>query len=296
LPADRSIDEALIKEVHRRIVTGCDDDHCEPGVLRRRDHNVTFGRPAHRGVEGGPECQEAFTSLCLALNQEFSGHDPFIRALALHYHMGAMHPFQDGNGRTARAVEALMLQRARLKDDLFVSMSNYYYDEKDKYLAVLADVREKNFDLTPFLIFGLNGIAIQCTRLLSEVKIHVEKSLFRDVMAQMYERLLSVRTRGLAERQMAILDFLLEQDNAIDEDRLIDGVWPHYQDLKAPDKAYARDISWLEQISAITVFLRNDIHYFSVRLEWSTEITETEFYRQLNKMPQARTKFVRRRS
>lgn len=63
LPIDRAIDEVLIKDIHRRIVTGCDDDHCEPGVLRGRDHNVTFGRPSHRGVEGGDECVEAFSSL-----------------------------------------------------------------------------------------------------------------------------------------------------------------------------------------------------------------------------------------
>ena len=45
LPKDREIDEGLIFEVHRRIVTGCDDDHCEPGALRQREYNVTFGVP-----------------------------------------------------------------------------------------------------------------------------------------------------------------------------------------------------------------------------------------------------------
>ena len=53
LPSDRPVDEALILEVHRRLVTGCDDDHCPPGRLRERDQNVTFGAPRHRGVEGG---------------------------------------------------------------------------------------------------------------------------------------------------------------------------------------------------------------------------------------------------
>ncbi len=38
------------------MVTGCDDDHCEPGKLRRRDDNVIFGIPPHRGCEGGAEC------------------------------------------------------------------------------------------------------------------------------------------------------------------------------------------------------------------------------------------------
>jgi Fic family protein len=37
-----------------------------------------------------------------------------IQALALRYHFAAMHSFMDGNGRTARALEALMLQRVGL--------------------------------------------------------------------------------------------------------------------------------------------------------------------------------------
>ena len=59
LPSDRPIDEQLILEVHRRLVSGCDDDHCPPGELRKRDENVTFGTPRHRGAEGGDECEEA---------------------------------------------------------------------------------------------------------------------------------------------------------------------------------------------------------------------------------------------
>ena len=45
LEMDRPADEALVFEIHRRIVSGCDDDHCPPGRLRGRDDNVTFGTP-----------------------------------------------------------------------------------------------------------------------------------------------------------------------------------------------------------------------------------------------------------
>ncbi|MEJ2745558.1 MAG: hypothetical protein P8123_07745, partial [bacterium] len=46
LPLDKIVDESLIREVHRLIITGADDDHCPPGELRRKDYNVTFGMPA----------------------------------------------------------------------------------------------------------------------------------------------------------------------------------------------------------------------------------------------------------
>src|SRR6266545_3442562 len=170
VPDDYPVSEDFIREVHRRMVVGCDDDHCPPGRIRNRDENVTFGFPRHRGCEGGEPCQRAFSALAQAVQTEYRGHDPLIQAMALHYHFAAMHPFLDGNGRSARALEALILQRAGLRETAFIAMSNYNYTEKPAYLAVLADVRSVDHDLTAFINFGLKGVAIQCERLFREIK------------------------------------------------------------------------------------------------------------------------------
>ena len=293
LPKDVQIDKELILKIHHLIVTDCDDDHCEPGATRGGDQNVTFGRPRHRGVTGGKECQEVFNSLCGALNHEFREHDPFIQALALHYHLGAMHPFQDGNGRTARALEALTLQRARLKDDLFISMSNYYYDEKDQYLKKLAEVRANNFNLTSFLAFGLMGISIQCKRLLGEIKIQVTKSLFRDVMGHMYGRLQSTRKRGLARRQLAILQRLLDESGPVDHEELYNFLYREYENLKGAKNAYIKDLNYLSGLRAINVIKNKQGQFLvSVRLDWATEVTETKFYEELENMPEAKSKLI----
>jgi len=284
LPKDRPIDEELVKEIHKRIVTGCDDDHCAPGRLRQAGQNVAFGKPRHRGVEGGKETETAFKKLLAAFNNEFRAHDPLIQALTLHYHFGAMHPFDDGNGRTARALEALILQRAKLKDTLFIAMSNYYYDEKENYLYCLSEVRNKNFDLTPFLKFGLKGIATQCNRLLKEVTRHLAKSLFRDVMHQMYNRLRS-RKRALATRQVHILQYLLENDRTVLLNELFNAVEKHYAGLSAGRKAMIRDLNHLAALHAITPILPNKV---AIRLEWATEITETQFYKEIDKLPPAK--------
>lgn len=298
LERERPIDESLVKEIHRRIVTGCDDDHCPPGQLRGDGHNVSFGRPRHRGVEGGSECSRAIRQLLKALNQEFREHDPLVQALALHYHVGAMHPFHDGNGRTARALEAFVLRRAHLKDALFVAMSNYYYDEKDMYLACLSEVRKRNYDLTPFIEFGLKGVSIQCQRLLREIRIHIQRSLFRDIMGRMYGRLRSTRKRALAQRQYEILDKLLDTVNEIEYRDLFDLLEKHYDTLKTPLRAYVRDLNHLSGLRAIIVRRTEGQgpepakFLISVRLEWATEITETEFYRQINRLPEAKTRLV----
>ena len=294
LAAHQPVDANLITEVHRRIVTGCDDDHCPPGRLRGKDQNVTFGSPRHRGCEGGEECRVAFDKLAGAIRTDFRRHDLLIQALALHYHLGAMHPFLDGNGRTARAVEALLLQRAGLRDTAFIAMSNYYYEEKQQYLGVLAHVRGGRYDLTPFLKFGLRGIAIQCQRQFKAIRVNVEKALFRNTMYDLFNRLVSSRTRVMKERQIRILQILLEEEE-LDWGRFLGRAWSVYSDLRAPDKAFTTDINRLLGLGAIKI-TRQDakIRKVAVNLEWPAKITESDFFSRIKQMPKGKTyKFLR---
>ncbi|MCD4814534.1 Fic family protein [bacterium] len=285
---EKPITEELVFHIHRLIIKDADDDHCPPGVIRGKDQNVLFGIPRHRGCEGGPICSEAFSSLCRAINKEISEHDPLIQALATHYHFAAMHPFLDGNGRTARALEALMLQRVGLKDSLFIAMSNYYYEEKNEYLKSLADVRANNHDLTSFLLFGLKGIELQCRRLFEEIRKNISKVLFKNVMYDLFKRLQTKRRRVIAERQVEILKILLENGQTLDE--LNKKVSLIYKELENPHKAFIRDINHLISLGAIGFTKeKNDIYNIFVKLEWAKEITESEFFEKIKEMPKAKT-------
>jgi len=289
LPNDQPIDANLICEVHRRIVIGADDDHCGPGILRARDQNVNFGAPRHRGAEGGDECRQAFESLCRAIQHEFTPHDPLIQAFALHYHLAAMHPFLDGNGRTARALEALCLQRTGLKDSLFIAMSNYYYEEKNGYLTALAQVRAEGHNLTPFLKFALKGVESQCQRLLKEIQTKIRKALFRNMMFDLFRRLRTRRTRVMAERHLEILKLLLESDSILLED-LTRKTDAQYRSLGNPYKALIRDLNYLIRLEAIGAEKVDQNRYrIFARLEWPTRITETEFFARVKQMPKAKT-------
>ncbi len=288
LPADRPVDVGLILEIHRRVVTGCDDDHCEPGRLRGRDQNVTFGAPRHRGAEGGDECAEAFSQMAAALRSEFRDHDPLVQALALHYHLAAMHPFLDGNGRTARALEALMLQRTGLRDTLFIAMSNYYYEEKGAYLTTLADTRAADHDLTLFLKFALKGIETQCRRLLAEIREHIAKALFRNTVADLFGRLTSPRKRVMSARHVQVLHLLLEEDEMTLRD--LQRRTAHLYALKNPEKALFRDLNYLIALGTMSVFRLDDVSatYLTINLQWPTQITETEFFRLVKALPKGK--------
>jgi Fic family protein len=294
LPDDVPFTESLICEVHRLIVTDCDDDHCPPGEIRKLDQNVTFGVPKHRGAIGGQDCEEAFKQLAFEVRTAFQEHDPLIQALALHYHFAAMHPFLDGNGRTARAVEALILQRAGLRDSLFIAMSNYYYEEKRSYLTSLSEVRSKNHDLTSFLKFGLRGIALQSERLTQLIRNQVSKQIFRNLMHDLFTRLQSTRKRVIVKRQLLVLEKLLNTEGKVDFFELADSLKEFYSSRKDPYNAVARDINKLGALGAVRIEKdesnpQNIRYLISVVLDWPTTITDTEFFARIAKLPKSKT-------
>ena len=282
LPADRWITTDLILDVHRRIVTGCDDDHCEPGALRPDGWNVTFGTPLCRGVEGGAECRIAFDSLCSAIAGEFRQHDRIIQAVATHYHVGSMHPFGDGNGRTARALEAFMLRQAGVNDMVMVSLSNYYYEHKEEYLAALFASRQAGHDLTGFLQFALRAVADRCNAVAAAITANHKRTLYREFARSLFGQLRSPRRRVLADRQLRIVEFLLE-GGSISLNELVNRVRGDYSSLKFPVRALVRDLRALIELSAITL----DDERVIANLDWPQQFSGSELLQRYESMPSA---------
>ncbi len=281
-PVDRPVTSAFIREIHRRIVTGCDDDHGEPGALRPAGWNVTFGRPICRGAEGGSECHSAFDGLCAAIASEFRHSDPIIQAVAAHYHIGAIHPFGDGNGRTARALEAFMLRCAGVNELSMVSLSNYYYEYKDEYLWSLHQSHRHGHNITSFLAFALKAIIARCHAVSGEIAHHHRRILFREFAGSMFGQLRSPRRRALGARQRQILETLLD-NNAIHLER----IQSLYQGLKYPGRAMVRDMLALLQLGAIIWDNSDDKLPFKLNLDWPQQFSEAELIARYENMPTA---------
>ena len=283
-PQDRPVNREFMLEVHRRIVTGCEDDHCEPGALRGHGYNVTFGLPRCRGAEGGDDCRDAFDALCSAIEGEFREHDAIIQAMAVHYHIGAMHPFGDGNGRTARAVEAFMLRKAGVSDRVMVSLSNYYYSHQDNYRVSLFESRQRGHDLTPFLRFALPAVTERCNAVADEILDNHRRSLFREFARSLFGQLRSPRRRVLAERQLQLLETLLDTDSMnMGVNDIVAHTFIHYQHLKHAVRAFLRDIVGLIDLGAVE--FRNG--YLRINLEWPQQVSESELLERYENMPSA---------
>lgn len=107
-------------------------------------------------------------------------------------------------------------------------------------------------------------------------------------MFDFFTRLKTPRKRVIAERQLEILKILLAEEK-VEWSELVKRTLPLYK-VKNPMKALVRDVNNLRALRATSVEKIGEGRFLiGVRLEWPTEVTETDFFEQLKKLPKART-------
>ena len=85
------------------------------------------------------------------------GMDPLVRMAAAHYQFEAIHPFSDGNGRTGRILNVLMLVDAGLLRHPLLYLSRYIIETKNDYYRLLQGVAAEGA-WEPWLLYILRGI------------------------------------------------------------------------------------------------------------------------------------------
>lgn len=81
--------------------------------------------------------------------------DPVLKAAIAHFWFIIIHPFDDGNGRIARAISDRMLARSESSKERFYSLSKQIMAERNDYYAVLKKTQHNN-DITDWLVWFLN--------------------------------------------------------------------------------------------------------------------------------------------
>ena len=89
------------------------------------------------------------------INQE-TKIDGVLKAAIAHFWFIIIHPFDDGNGRIARAISDMLLARSEESSQRFYSLSNQILSEKKNYYAVLQKVQHSSGDITEWLSWFLN--------------------------------------------------------------------------------------------------------------------------------------------
>lgn len=88
--------------------------------------------------------------------------DPVLKAGLAHLWFVTIHPFDDGNGRIARAVADMALARSENSSQRFYSMSSQVRQERGVYYAILEQTQKATLDVTPWMNWFLSclGCAI----------------------------------------------------------------------------------------------------------------------------------------
>ncbi len=144
------------------------------------------------------------------------------------------------------------------------------------------------YDLTPFLAFGLRGIASQCNRLFGVIRSNIAKEMFRNLMYDLFDRLQTPKKRVIAKRQIEILKMLLKCET-LEWTKFAQMAAPIHKSLTKPMMALVRDINYLGSLGAVHVWRNPENQIFlRLNLDWPAQITETEFFEKTRKFSKAK--------
>lgn len=128
---------------------------------------------------------------------------PILRGIIIHFLIGYMHPFVDGNGRTARALFFWYMLRSGYSLLEYLSISQVIYNGKSRYEEAYLKVETDDLDLGYFVQYHLKVLrrSIESFKSYAEQKLKEQESLTP-----------LLRIGGLNERQMHILRLYQESD------------------------------------------------------------------------------------
>ena len=190
----------------------------------RRVPGTTLSNPATRDVIYTPPSGEALLRDKLANWERFihdpTDIDPLICMAVAHYQFEAIHPFLDGNGRTGRILNQLMLVEQGLLDLPVLYLSRYIIRNKADYYSLLLGVT-RDGAWEAWVLYMLEGVRSTATWTTGKIKaIHelmahtteyvraraakiYSRELVELIFVQPYSRIQNVVEAGLGHRETA---------------------------------------------------------------------------------------------
>lgn len=94
---------------------------------------------------------------------------PVVAAGIAHYEFVRIHPFVDGNGRTARALATLILYLKKFDIKRFFTLDDFYDNDRPAYYAALNSVDPETLDITDWLEYFLKGVLTSISRVKEQI-------------------------------------------------------------------------------------------------------------------------------
>ncbi len=200
-----------ILKMHKKVTKGTLEHPEDCGVFRTR--YVVVWNPITREVFFRPpqnkDVPELIKNLVAWINaKETQDIDPILEAGIAHYEFVRIHPFVDGNGRTARVLATWILCKRGFDTKQFFCLDDYYDSERPAYYKALQSVNQATLDLTRWVEYFVEGVHVS----VQEVK--------ERVIRLSSERLRKTKKGQIAltERQMQIVEFINQNGQITNRD------------------------------------------------------------------------------
>jgi Fic family protein len=236
----------LIKSFNFSILKGLTlEDGVVPGQIRKHSVGVADykGAPAE-------DCEYLLLQLCNWLNREDFDSDnslgvaaAILKAIIGHLYIAWIHPFGDGNGRTARLVEFYLLVNAGVPVPSAHLLSDYYNTTRSEYYRNLSLASKSGGYILPFLQYATTGFVEELRQQLEYIRAQQWSIAWKDFVNEFFDDVGSSETH--LRRKYLLLD-LAKEAQPVPRGKLTQisaRVATYY--ARKTDKALTRDLNAL---------------------------------------------------
>ena len=198
------LDLNMLLDIHRSITTNTLDNPEDEGRLRQTDDiyvidaitgSVAHTPPSHTEIEELLHDLFAFAS-----DKDKSNFiHPIIKGIILHFMLAWIHPFVDGNGRTARSLVYWYMLKKDYWMTEYLSISRVIYKNKKRYERMFLYTEADHMNMTYFILHNLQVMKKAYEDLKTYLSIKMEE---RNSVLQYCD------IEGINERQMQILKII----------------------------------------------------------------------------------------
>lgn len=188
------ITEGLIREIHRRLVDNVRGNSARPGQYRNIQNYVA--NSATKEIIYTPPPAYEVPILMAELVEWIQNKEmipPVLLSGIAQFQLVHIHPFLDGNGRTARLLSTLCLYRSGYDFKKLFTISEYYDRDRQGYYQAVQSVRNNNMDMTYWLEYFCKALETQ----MHEIQKKGSQAIQLDIVAIKHQ---------LSQRQKQVLE------------------------------------------------------------------------------------------
>jgi Fic family protein len=246
----------LIKGFNKVVLDGLPlDENVVGGEIRKASVTVGSYRPPTE------DCEYLLERLFSSLKTELERADLFdsisrsvLAAVWAHLYIAWIHPFGDGNGRTARLVEFMLLLEGGVPAPAAHLLSNHYNRTRSSYYLELDKASRSGGDIVPFFQYALQGFVDGLKEQLDEIGGYQHRIIWHDFVSGALKAVEERESAQVRTRQLELVLALSERPEEVPQAE-IPLLTPKIAKSYATKtrKTLSRDLNFLSELGLVVI-------------------------------------------